>query len=71
VYWDNSFIRLNTVAVSYSVPANLLTKLRVKSVKIYANVNNAGYYAPTWTFWDPQNDGPTPRYYTLGLNVTL
>ncbi|KQS37014.1 SusC/RagA family TonB-linked outer membrane protein [Pedobacter sp. Leaf194] len=71
VYWDNSFIRLNTVAVSYSVPSNLLTKLRVKSAKIYANVNNAGYYAPKWTFWDPQNNGPTPRYYTLGLNVTL
>ncbi len=71
VYWDNSFIRLNTVALSYSVPADLLSKLRVKSAKIYANVNNAGYYAPTWTFWDPQNDGPTPRYYTLGLNVSL
>jgi len=71
VYWDNSFIRLNTVAISYSVPSDLLTKLHVKSAKIYANVNNAGYYAPTWTFWDPQNNGPTPRYYTLGLNVTL
>lgn len=71
VYWDNSFIRLNTVALSYSVPADLMTKLRVKSAKIYANVNNAGYYAPKWTYWDPENNGPTPRYYTLGLNITL
>ncbi|WP_421944237.1 SusC/RagA family TonB-linked outer membrane protein [Pedobacter sp.] len=71
VYWDNSFIRLNTVALSYSVPQNLLGKLRVKTAKIYANVTNAGYYAPQWTFWDPQNNGPTPRLYTLGLNVTL
>ncbi|RZJ92750.1 MAG: SusC/RagA family TonB-linked outer membrane protein [Chryseobacterium sp.] len=71
IYRDNSFIRLNTIALSYSVPSDLLTKIRVKSAKIYANVTNAGYYAPTWTFWDPQNDGPTPRFYTLGLNVTL
>jgi len=71
VYWNNSFIRLNTVALSYSVPQDLLAKLRLKSAKIYANVNNAGYYAPTWTYWDPQNDGPTPRYYTLGMNITL
>ena len=71
VYWNNSFIRLNTVALSYSLPLALTTKLRMKSAKIYANVNNAGYYAPKWTYWDPQNDGPTPRYYTLGLNITL
>jgi len=71
VYWNNSFIRLNTVALSYSVPRELAEKLRLKTAKIYANITNAGYYAPTWTYWDPQNDGPTPRFYTLGINVTL
>jgi TonB-linked SusC/RagA family outer membrane protein len=71
VYWNNSFIRLNTIAVSYSVPQDLANRLRLKSVKIYGNVNNAGYYAPKWTYWDPQNDGPTPRYFTLGMNITL
>jgi TonB-linked SusC/RagA family outer membrane protein len=71
VFRDNSFIRLNTIALSYSIPQNLLAKAKIKSARIYANVNNAGVYAPTWNYWDPQNDGPTPRYYTLGLNVTL
>lgn len=71
VWRDNSFIRLNTVAVAYSLPQYLAGKLKVKSAKVYLNVNNAALYAPTWDYWDPQNDGPTPRYYTLGLNVSL
>ncbi|WP_207423549.1 SusC/RagA family TonB-linked outer membrane protein [Desertivirga brevis] len=71
VYRDNSFIRLNTVALAYSVPNKLVNQVRLKSAKLYVNVNNAGLYAPTWNYWDPQNNGPTPRYYTLGLNVTL
>lgn len=71
VFWDNSFIRLNTVALAYSIPTNLINSIKVKSAKIYFNINNAGLYAPKWTYWDPENDGPTPRYYTLGLNVSL
>lgn len=71
VYRDNSFIRLNTIALAYTVPQGLIDKIKVKNAKIYMNVNNAALYAPTWNYWDPQNDGPTPRYYTLGLNVSL
>jgi len=71
VFRDNSFIRLNTVALAYSIPQSISDKLRFKSAKIYMNVNNAALYAPTWDYWDPQNNGPTPRYYTLGLNVSL
>ena len=71
VFRDNSFIRLNTVALAYSIPQSISNKLRFKSAKIYMNINNAALYAPTWDYWDPQNNGPTPRYYTLGLNVSL
>ncbi|MBC7914531.1 MAG: SusC/RagA family TonB-linked outer membrane protein [Pyrinomonadaceae bacterium] len=71
VYRNNSFIRLNTVALAYTIPANLVSKAKLRSAKVYFNINNAAVYAPTWDFWDPQNDGPTPRYSTLGLNVSL
>ncbi|EOR94724.1 TonB-dependent receptor [Arcticibacter svalbardensis MN12-7] len=71
VFRDNSFIRLNTVALAYSVPQELSNRLKMKSTKIYLNVNNAAVYSPTWNYWDPQNDGPTPVYYTLGLNISL
>lgn len=71
VYRKSSFIRLNTVALSYSIPKDLVAKANLRSVKAYFNITNAGVYAPDWNQWDPQNNGPTPRYYTLGLNVSL
>ncbi|HSC38516.1 MAG TPA: TonB-dependent receptor, partial [Chitinophagaceae bacterium] len=81
VYRKGSFIRLNTVALGYTLPKALVQKARLESLKIYANVTNLGVYAPDWTFWDPEfrnrdaNGNITiaipPRYYTLGLNVTF
>ncbi|TDQ11780.1 SusC/RagA family TonB-linked outer membrane protein [Pedobacter metabolipauper] len=70
-YRKNSFIRLNTVALAYTLPASWISKINIKGAKLYMNVNNAAVYAPDWNYWDPQNDGPTPKYYTLGLNVSL
>lgn len=76
-YRKSSYIRLNTVALAYNIPKDLLSKLKVQSAKIYANVSNFGVYAPNWNQWDPQtadNNGnpvPTPRVYTFGLNVTF
>ncbi len=71
VYRKNSFIRLNSVALAYTLPENFMSKLRVKGAKVYVNVNNAAVYTTDWNYWDPENNGPTPRYYTLGLNVSL
>jgi len=71
VYWNNSFVRLNTVAIAYSLPQEIANKLHIGQAKIYANINNAAVYSPKWTYWDPENNGPTPRYYTLGLNLTF
>jgi hypothetical protein len=71
VYRKNSFIRLNTIALAYTIPKNLLEKVGVKGAKVYMNVNNAAVYSPDWNYWDPEYDGPTPRYYTVGLNLSL
>lgn len=71
VYSKSSFIRLNTVAVAYTIPKSLLDKVKMQTAKVYFNINNAAVYSPDWKQWDPQNNGPTPRYYTLGLNLSL
>ncbi len=72
VYRKQSFIRLSTVALSYNVPRAIIQKAKFQSVRIYANVNNAGIYQPDWTFWDAEyGNTPPPRTYTLGINVTL
>jgi len=71
VYRKTSFIRLDNVSLAYTLPKKLVEKGRLNSVRIFTTVQNAGVYAPDWDYWDPQNKNPTPRYVTLGLNVTL
>lgn len=76
VYRERSFIRLSTVALAYTIPPHMLQRIKLESVKLYINVANAGIYQPHWDFWDAEyRDGstivPSPRYYSMGLNVTL
>jgi hypothetical protein len=71
------------VALAYTLPFDLVQKARLQSLKIYLNVANAGIYQPHWTFWDAEYRGvssnggenttviPPPRYFSLGINITL
>jgi hypothetical protein len=80
VYRKANFIRLNTVAVGYNLPKDLVERMKLQSLKIYANVTNAAIYQPDWTFWDVEfrnrdesnqsiSTAIPPRYYSLGLNL--
>ncbi|MCD2423488.1 TonB-dependent receptor [Niabella pedocola] len=71
-YVDRSFIRLDNVALSYSMPQSFLSRIKAQRASISASVRNAAYWAPHWTFGDPESGGqPTPRTYNLSLNLTL
>ena len=71
VWRDRSFIRIDNVSVAYNVPSSLLAKASVQSLKVFGTVRNVGWWAPKWEFWDPENSGPNPRYFTIGVNLTL
>lgn len=79
VYRERSFIRLDNVSVAYNIPSPVVSKFKVQSLRVYANVRNAAVYAPRWEIWDPewndsnpdQGPGPTPRFFTLGIDLTL
>lgn len=71
VYRDRSFIRLDNFSVAYSVPKSLVQKINVTNLKVYGTINNVAYWAPNWLFWDPEESGPNPRNFTLGINLTL
>ncbi|WP_449436637.1 hypothetical protein [Pedobacter steynii] len=71
VYRKTSFIRIDNVSLAYTLPKTLVQKANLNNVRIFTTVQNAAIYAPDWEYWDPQNKNPTPRYVTLGLNVTL
>lgn len=81
VYRKKSFVRLDNISMSYNLPKALIQKVNMQRVRAYFSVRNVGFYAPQWNYWDPENGlrdsdnnaitGPTPRTYTLGLNLTL
>lgn len=76
IYRNRSFVRLDNISLAYTFPQQWMQKLNVQSFMLYLSVKNAAVYAPGWDFWDPEwasgsTPGPTPRMYTLGLNLNL
>jgi len=71
MYWDNSFIRLDNVSLAYTVPAKLTQKASIQNLKFLFTIRNVAFWTKKWEFWDPESNGPTPRYFTFGLNMTL
>jgi hypothetical protein len=71
VWRERSFIRLDNVSIAYNIPHSLLNKVQIRNMKVFGTIQNVGWWAPKWEFWDPENSGPNPRYFTLGVNLTL
>ncbi len=81
---DGSYLRLKTVALGYSLPAQVLKRIKIKNIRLYTSAQNL----ITWTKYsgiDPEvsvrNSALTPgfdwsaypkaRTITVGLNVTF
>lgn len=83
VYRSKSFVRFENLSVAYTVPKVVSQKAAVQNLRIYGSVRNIGFWAPQWNFWDPENGTngttnnsiatsvPSPRIYTIGLDITL
>ena len=74
---DASYIRFRNLRVGYSLPHSFLNKIKLKEVRLYMQAQNL-YTWTKWTGFDPEDNNnvatfeyPTPRTYTLGLNVNF
>lgn len=83
---DGSFIRLQNLALSYRLPKSLLDRIKIPEARIYANLHNV-FTLTKYSGYDPeigisyssgeQLNGvdhgryPTPRMYTIGVNLSL
>jgi TonB-dependent starch-binding outer membrane protein SusC len=80
-----SFLRLNTLTVGYTLPSKLMSKLKIKSLRLYATGYNV-FVLTNYTGFDPEvstrrNTPYTPgvdysayprsRQYVLGLNLNF
>lgn len=82
VWRERSFIRFDNISLSYTVPRTLLQKVDIANLKFFGTIRNVAYWAPEWKFWDPEQyrnpddnnnftNGPSPRTFTFGINLTL
>lgn len=79
-YQDGSYIRLKQISLAYNVPPSILNRVRMKSVKLYAQAVNLKSWTK-WTGFDPEfvdlngsgNQGviPLARNYTVGAQISL
>ncbi len=79
-YQDGSYLRLKQVSLSYIVPAKVLNRVNMKSLKVYAQGINLKTWS-NWTGFDPefanlngsQNQGviPIAKNFTVGVQVGL
>lgn len=80
---DGSFLRVQTISLGYTLPNNLLESIGVNTLRLYAKIDNVftfteySGYDPAASSGAPIGSGidlgfyPSPRTYTLGLNVNL
>jgi len=71
VWREKSFIRLDNLTLTYTLPNSILSRVKVSNLKVIGTVRNLGVWAPKWKFWDPEFSGPNPRYFTFGINLTI
>jgi TonB-linked SusC/RagA family outer membrane protein len=72
---NGSFLRLKSVELGYNVPQKTITRIGVKSCRIYVNATNLGAIS-SFKLWDPEMGGnglgyPVQTVYNLGLNVSF
>lgn len=69
-YADNSFIKLKRITLGYTLPKDVLKKINVNKIRIYATVNDPLYWVKSdfQKGYDPENN---QRSVTVGLNINL
>jgi len=80
---DGSFLKCKNITLGYRLPENILSKIYVHSIRVYATVTNAFTITkyvgmdPEIGSWNPLQAGwdsgyyPQPRVFTIGANVTF
>ncbi len=71
VWEDNSFVRIDNIALTYNLPKNLLQQIRFDACNISVVLQNPYVWCPNWSWMDPESKGYAPSYYALKLNFTL
>lgn len=69
--YNRSFIRLDNIAVGYTLPRSWTSKYNLNRVKVFGNIRNTATWAQEWIYGDPETGDWAARTITVGLNLTF
>lgn len=77
-FWlkDASFVRLKTLELSYTLPKELLSKIKIASMRVFINGNNL-FTLDKLKWYDPEGNNtngafyPQSKIYNLGINISF
>ncbi|RVT79761.1 SusC/RagA family TonB-linked outer membrane protein [Flavobacterium sufflavum] len=72
--YNRGFIRLDQISIAYKFPKELIKRLNMNNVKVYASVRNVATWSvdKNWKYFgDPETGGLATRMFNLGFNLTL
>lgn len=71
IYKPRTFVRLQDMSFSYSLPNTIIQQFRINSVELYYAGHNLLTFS-RWPGWDPESlDSPMYKSHTLGIRITL
>jgi len=67
-----SYLRLSTLTLAYNFPSNLVSRLKLSNLRVYATGSNL-FCATSYKGYDPETGDwyPPTRMYVFGLNVSF
>lgn len=75
---DLAHLRVKNISLGYTVPASLISKLKISRLSFNLSVENLGFiYNKSWLDLDPQmirqsgNGYPIQRTYSIGVKVGI
>lgn len=68
---DKTYIRLDNISISYSLPSSVIRRLDMRQLRVYAGIRNVAVWAKDWEYWDPETTSLMPRYYTMGITASF
>jgi len=71
VWENNSFLRVDNFVISYNIPSDVLTRVKIQRAMVSVVAQNPLVWSPSWTWMDPEHHGYTPSYFSFKLNLTL
>ena len=76
-YLDGSFFKIKNITLGYTLPANLLKRVSIQRLRVYATITNPLIYAKSHLIkqYDPEMNGsleyPLTKQVVAGLNLTF